>query len=177
MNLDFALPNPKDSRASIEGSWVKKRWWDWNGIAVADAPIVAVSILHVKNRIEWARSEKNKINSLDIRLLLGGYDSIGKDVQVGFSMGDNGPRWRTILDDPEHPPIIAPVRDVLIGKPFLFCASFGTPKIELWGLLIFRDQVVGARNGLWHIKEAYRSSLSPEWLKILTVGRSGWFES
>jgi hypothetical protein len=160
---------------TIEGVWEKKRLWDWNGTITANEPIVAISFLRVGNRVEWARSKKDLTTKLDVRLFLGIFDSDPRDVSVGFSIGLNGPRWRTLLDDSNQPPEISQ-RNIAVGKPFVFCKPFGNPAIELFGLIILRDHVTGARNGVWHIKRIYRESLPKEWLHILAFGRAGWFK-
>jgi hypothetical protein len=172
---EIQIPNCDNSFATLEGTWEKKRNWDWNGTITAEKPIVAVSLLRVGNRIEWSKSEKKPTEKLDIRFLLGIYDSDPKDVQVTFFIGGNGPRWRTLLEDAKQPPEVFSPEKIAIGKPFSFCKPFGSPAIELFGLIILREQVIGARNGLWHIKEIYRESLSEEWLRVLTFGRAGWF--
>ena len=173
--FDIQIPNTTNSIAELVGAWERKRNWDWNGVITAKSPIAAVSFLRVRNRIEWARSQKELTAKLDVRLLLGIYDSDPRDVSVGFSIGVNGPRWRTLLGDPNEPPEISKI-NITIGKPFVFCKSFGTPAIELFGLVILREQVVGARNGLWHIKGEFANVLPSEWFSILTNGRVGWFK-
>lgn len=170
--FEIQIQNSKDSSAKIEGKWEKKRNWDWNGKIIANESIVAVSFLRVGNRIEWARSEKQSTPELDIRLLLGIFDADPKDVQVVFSIGTNGPRWRTFLENPDRPPEI-PDQTVVIGKPFSFCKSFGTPAIELFGLVILREQAVCARNGHWHIKKEYKEFLPEDCFHILSHGRTG----
>lgn len=172
--FEIEIPNATNSFAKLEGKWERKRNWDWNGIIIADKPIIAISFLRVGNRIEWARSQKQSASELDARLLLGIFDSDPKDVQVVFSFGANGPRWRTVLDDSNQPPDISN-RAVAIGKSFAFCKSFGTPAIELFGLVIFREQAVCARNGLWHIKKEYKDLLPDDCIHILSYGRAGRF--
>jgi hypothetical protein len=169
----------KNSFVAVESAWERKRlgFWDCHGEIVGNEPIVAVSIMRIGNRVEWARSGKGSTTKLDVRLLLGMYDSNPKDVQVTFFIGGNGPRWRTLLDDPEQPPEIFIHKKIAIGTPFAFCKPFGNPAIELFGLILLREQVIGARNGLWHVKKVYRDSLPDGRLQILTFGRSGFFET
>ena len=174
--FEIQIPNPNNSFAKLDGKWERKRNWDWNGTIGANEPIVAISFLRVGNRIEWARSQKQLTPKLDIRLLLGIFDSDPKDVSVGFSIGENGPRWRTLLDNPNQPPEI-PQQTIAIGKPFTFCEPFGSPAIELFGLVILREQAVCARNGLWHIKKEYKNILSDDCFYILSYGRAGRFNS
>jgi len=80
----------------------------------------------------------------------------------------------TLLDDPDRPPEPSKSCSVPIGRVFPFCEPFGTPKIHLFGLLLLRDQVVGARNGLWHLKPEFRDKLPSEWAHILSYGRTGF---
>ena len=177
MNFDIQIVNSPNSFADIEGTWEeRKRYWNWNGTITAKEPIVAISLMRVGNRIVWARSGKNLTAKLDVRFCLGIFDSDPKDVQTIFCVGGNGgPRWRTMLEKLEVPPEVLLHKKITLGTPFVFCKPFGTPTIELFGLILLREQVIGARNGLWHLKKNYRESLPKEWLQILTAGRAGWF--
>src|SRR5207244_2541522 len=153
MNFDIQIPNPLNSFAEIEGTWKEgnegKRYWNWHGIITAKEPIVAVSFMRVGNRIEWARSGKDLTKEIDVIFGLGTFDSDPKDVQTIFYVGGNGPRWRTLLDDDAKlPPEVFSPSKIVIGKPFSFCKPFGNPAIEFLGLIILREHVIGARNGL-----------------------------
>jgi hypothetical protein len=79
----------KNSFVAVESAWERKRlgFWDCHGEIVGNEPIVAVSIMRIGNRVEWARSGKGSTTKLDVRLLLGMYDSNPKDVQVTFFIG------------------------------------------------------------------------------------------
>lgn len=158
--------------ARIQGSWKQLRYWDWNGQIFADEPIVAVSLLRVGARLEWARSAKGPETVLEARLLLGWHDSSGHDVQVSFSVG-NGPRWRATLADNTKPPRTLEDGPIPLGQPFRFCEPFGLPRIELFCLVLSRNQVIGARNGLWHLKPSLREGVSEMWQAILCRGRAG----
>jgi hypothetical protein len=110
---------------------------------------------------------------LDTRLLLGWYDADGHDVQISFSIGENGPRWRTRLANADAPPKTLDAGSVPLGRLFSFSEPFGTPQIQLFGLVILREQVTGARNGLWHLKESFRDGLPEVWRAMLCYGRAG----
>ena len=167
------IPTPLQHPARLAGSWTRPRYWDWMGHLTAGVPIVAVSLMRVGSHLEWARSEKGPKAELEARLLLGWYDTVGRDVQVSFSLGENGPRHQTLLADPESPPKPAPDASVPVGQLFRFCAPFGAPQIELFGLVLLREQVTGARNGLWHLRPSLREDLPELWREILCYGRAG----
>lgn len=144
------ISSPSNALATLTGSWKRPRYWDWNGKVSANEPIVALCLLQVGARLEWARSEKGPKTTLEARLWLG-FDAPDKaKVCVSFSIGENQVRLWTLLDDADKPPQPPMHYSVPIGRIFPFCQPFGTPKISLFGLVLLRSQVVGARNGLWH---------------------------
>jgi hypothetical protein len=169
----IVIPTPSQRSVRLAGSWKRPRYWDWNGTIAADAAIVAVSLMRVGLHLEWARSEKGPKTELDARLLLGWRDTVGRDVQASFSLGDNGPRTQTLLDDADSPPKTIRDASIPLGRLFTFCEPFGSPQIELFGLVLLREQVTGARNGLWHLKHSLRGGLSDLWQRILCYGRAG----
>jgi len=175
MTLDSVrIPPGSKASATLSGSWQRPRYWDWNGALAGTEPIVGLSLMQIGERLEWARSEKGPKSTLDVRLLLG-FDAPDKsNVYVSFCVGENLTRWRTLLDDPDRPPEPSKSCSVPIGRVFPFCEPFGTPKIHLFGLLLLRDQVVGARNGLWHLKPEFRDKVPNEWAHILSYGRTGF---
>src|SRR5262245_20767335 len=104
-----------------------------------------MSLMRIGPRLESARSEKQSKTEFDTRLLLGWYDAEGHDVQVSFSIGENGPRWRTRVTSADAPPETLDDSSVPLGRLFSFCEPFGAPQIELFGLIIPREQVTGVR--------------------------------
>jgi hypothetical protein len=175
MTLDAVRISPLTKvSATLSGSWKRPRYWDWNGTLTATEPIVALALMQIGERLEWARSEKALKPALDIRLLLA-YDVPDKsDVFVSFCVGENLTRWRTRLENADKPPEPPETSSVPIGRVFPFCEPFGTPKIRLFGLVLLRSQVVGARNGLWHLKPKFRDKVPREWARILSYGRKGF---
>jgi hypothetical protein len=177
MTLDAVrIPPATKVSATLSGSWKRPRYWDWNGTLAATEPIVALALMRIGNRLEWARSEKGPKSTLDVRLLLA-YDAPDKsDVFVSFCVGDNLTRWRTRLDDPDKPPQPPETCSIPIGRVFPFCGPFGIPVIGLFGLVVLRSQVTGARNGLWHLKVPFREQLPSDWAHILSYGRKGFVD-
>lgn len=173
MLTSLVIPQGKDATARITGAWTRPRCWDWRGTISWAEPIVALSMMRVGSHLEWARSEKQLKTELDVRQLLGWYDAAGHDVQASFSIGKNGPRSRTMLANASDPPQTFRELLVPVGRVFSFCQPFGTPQIELFGLVIPREQVTDARNGLWRLKESFRDGLSDAWRTMLCYGRAG----
>jgi hypothetical protein len=168
------IPPSVNTVATLTGSWKRPRYWDWNGTIDASEPIVALSLMRVGTRLEWARSEKGPKTTLNIRLLLG-FDAPDRSkVCVSFSIGANGTRRWTLLSNPDQPPQPSEKCSVPIGHVFPFCNPFGTPEIHLFGLVLLRSQAIGARVGLWHLKPEYCVGLPDTWAHILSHGRSGF---
>src|SRR3954470_15886364 len=94
----LAIPQANDAKAHLAGSWTRPRYWDWRGRISFEKPIVAMSMMRVGSHLAWARSEKQPRTELVVRVLLGWYDADARDVQVSFSIGQNGPRLRTMLN-------------------------------------------------------------------------------
>ena len=130
----------------------------------------------VGDHVEWVRSEKTAHAEMEIRLLLGRYDSKGLDVQACFSVGENSVRSRTMLDDANVLPSVPGTREIRAGQSFAFCAPFGTPEVALYGLVLLRRQAVSARLGIWHLKAEYSSPLPQPWQRVFTYARAGAFE-
>src|SRR6266404_9238909 len=98
-----------------------------------------------------------------VRLLLERYDSGGRDVQVYFGIGGNSVRGRTTLDDASALPDVPETGKFHVGVAFSFCAPFGSPEVQLDGLVVLRRQAVSARCGIWHLKPEYSARMSERW--------------
>src|SRR5205807_353910 len=100
--------------------------------------------LVVGGEIHWVRSEKDVRSPLEIRLLLGRYDTTGRDVQPNFGIGENSVRSRVLLETADDVPDVPPSREVSVGACFPFCKPFGSPPVSIYGLLLLRQQVESA---------------------------------
>jgi hypothetical protein len=172
----LTIPTPLPVTIPVSGAWSQRPPWDWKGSAVGPEPIIAMTFLVIGNHVEWVRSEKTVHTEMEIRLLLGRYDSRGFDVQTCFSVGDNSVRWRTVLEDADALPSVPKTRKITAGRCFAFCAPFGTPEVAFHGLVLLRRQAVPARLGIWHLKPKYSSLLAEPWKKVFTYSRAGAFE-
>jgi hypothetical protein len=155
---------------SVTGQWSRLPKRDWQGSAVCAEPIVGVAILEVDSSTEWCISNRD---DPEVRLTMGLYDKVGLDVQVAFSVGHGGRRWRTLVSSPTYLPSILPSFTVETGRVFTFAAVEGKPQIVLKSLFIARADVKSSRNGVWHIRPELATSLPAPFHKILTYGRSG----
>jgi hypothetical protein len=172
--IDSLLISPSGNAAPmLNGSWTRPRYWDWNGTITASEPIVALCLMQVGTHLEWARSEKGPKTTLELRLLLGFDAPDRSNVCVSFSIGENQTRRWTRLSNPDEPPQPPNKSSIPVGRVFPFCDPFGTPVMHLFGVVLPRSQVVGARNGLWHLKPEYCARLPETWARILSYGRSG----
>lgn len=101
---DLRIRQSGNASITLNGSWTRPRYWDWNGTIAATEPIVALCLMRIGTRLEWSRSEKGPKAVLDVRLLLG-YDAPNKsNVCASFSIGENQTRAWTLLSDPDKPP-------------------------------------------------------------------------
>ncbi|HTA28908.1 MAG TPA: hypothetical protein VK731_00410 [Candidatus Cybelea sp.] len=167
------ISSPSSAAATLTGSWKRLRYWDWNGTISANEPIVAISFLQVGTQLAWVRSGKGPKTSLETRLLLA-FDALDKaNVAVSFGIDETALRRWTLLEDADKPPQPPKQCSVPIGRIFPFCHPFGNPQISLFGLVLLRNQALGARNNVWHLKPEYCAKLPGTWARILSYGRSG----
>src|SRR5881394_3588780 len=112
----LTIRTPSPVTIIVSGAWSQRPPWDWKGSVAAAEPIVAMTFLRVGDHVEWVRSEKTVHAEMEIRLLLGRYDSEGLDVQVCFGVGENSVRWRTLLVDANALPSVPRAREVRAGQ-------------------------------------------------------------
>jgi hypothetical protein len=125
--------------------------------------------------VEWCKSERGCAENLEVRLALLPYCSEGPDVQINFSVGRGGGRWRSVLFSPPAIPAIPDHRELRAGVIERFAEVTGEPSVKLSLLLIARQDVRSARNGLWRIRETLAGSIPDPFRRLLTHGRSGRF--
>jgi hypothetical protein len=172
---DLFIPDSEQPLAALEGSWIRRTNWDWIGKVSTTAPIVAVTFTRVGNVVRWSRSEKGPSMKLRVRLLLGRYDNAGRDVAASFSIGEGQTQTRTMLPSEDIVPNAPSERTIAVGPVFRFCEPFGEPRVELFGILIFREQVIGARNGLWRLKPPFCAGMPEPFARLMSYGRRGRF--
>jgi hypothetical protein len=159
--------------ATLEGGWSPLPHRDWRGVAAAAEPLVAVAFLDCGTVVQWGKSERGSAEKLEVRLALLPYDAEGLDVQVNFSVGQGGGRWRSVLAPSGCVSVIPDRRELRTGVIERFAELTGEPRVELSMLLIGRRDVRSARNGLWRLREALADSIPEPFRRILTYGRTG----
>ena len=90
----LTIPTPSPVTITVSGAWSQRPPWDWKGNVVAPEPVIALTFLRVGGHVEWVKSEKTVHDVMAVRLLIGRYDSGGRDVQVYFGIGGNSVRGR-----------------------------------------------------------------------------------
>ena len=145
----------------------------WRGVATAGEPLVAIAFLQCGNVVQWYRSERGSAEKLELKFALLPYDAAGLDVQVNFSVGQGGGTWRSIVATHECVPVISDRREMQTGIIERFAEILGNPPVELSVLLIAREDVRSARNGLWRVRNQSANSILEPFQRILTYGRSG----
>lgn len=167
---------PAVVEVTAAGEWMPAPKRDWRGLIQSTESVVAVSFLKAGSHVEWCKSDRGSLAGLEVTVMLGNYDNLGLDVQVNFSIGNKGPRWRTLVESASYLPKLLVTRGFLTGRLVDFATVAGRPTIELSALFIARKDVKVGRNGLWHLRKEL-VNFSPESLRnVLTYGRSGGFE-
>ena len=157
----------------LAGVWSPAAIRDWRGKAFASEPIVAVSFAIRNGLASWCKSERGNLDSQGVRLLLGNFDSAGRDVQVAFEIGDGQVRTRTLVASPEYRPEIDTSRRIKTGDITSFCTLSGDPAVQLRVLFLAASDVEVGRNGLWHLRSRLVDHIPESFRALLAHGRAG----
>lgn len=158
---------------TVDGDWSPLSKRDWRGRANADEALVAVAFLCVDGHVAWAKSDRQSIDGLAVRLGLYHYDSTGRDVQIAFSIGRGDRRSRSNVLSPNYMPDVIAPRQFQTGVIQPFAALDGDPMIQLFALFLARSNVRSLRNGLWRVRNDLTNSLPDAFRDMLTYGRTG----
>jgi len=153
---EAVLPGLSRIQVSISGAWLPLPKRDWKGHAACSEPFVGVAILESPASAEWCISVRD---DSEVRLAIFPYDQDGLDVEVTFSLGQGGRRWRTWVCSPTYFPVIRSSLVIETGRVVTFCTVEGEPQIELKALFVARRDVKSRRNGVWHIRPELADSL------------------
>jgi hypothetical protein len=159
----------------LNGSWSDHVHCDWKGAAMSTAPLVGMSFLQSPQHCEWCKSERGEA-SPEVRLALFPYDDAGLDVQVNFSVGHGGRRWRTLVPSRLYRPELPASRELQTARIFRFATVEGDPPISLFVVFLARDDVESSRSALWRVRERPESGLNEPFRHWLTHGRTGMCE-
>jgi hypothetical protein len=158
---------------TLEGGWAPPPRRDWQGVAAASEPLVAVAFMSCGAVVEWYKSERGSAETLEVRFVLFPYEADGRDVQVNFSVGRGGGRWRSVLASSKVVPVLPDQRELQAGVVERFAEVTGEPRIELSLLLIARRDVRSARNGLWRVRKVLADLIPEPFRRMLSYGRTG----
>lgn len=176
-----ATPKAKRQPATVEmtvtGAWLAAPRRDWQGVIQASEAVVGLSFISIGSHTEWSKSDRGSAEGLEARVMLGNYDRLGLDVQVNFSIGHNGPRWRTLVDSATYLPRLLIPKTFQTGGLIDFAKVEGNPLVELKAIFLARQDVKVGRNGLWHLRKELVEFFPESLRKILTYGRSAAFDS
>ena len=168
---------PVTVEMTVKGEWLPAPRRDWQGVIQASETLVGVSFVCIGSHTEWSKSDRGSAEGLEARVMLGNYDSLGLDVQVNFSIGNNGPRWRTLVESANYFPQILVPKRFPTRHLISFARVEGKPDVELKALFLARRNVRVGRNGLWHLRKELVEFFPESLRKILTYGRAGAFDS
>lgn len=173
--LSLSLLNIPSVEVELSGAWTAKgRQHTWAGKLAALEPIVAINLLRRENRVKWVRSSKRIQNTLDVRISVAG-DANTNYYWVSWGIDEGFVQSYQEFVNPEFVPTLPAQLNVTTGKCFQLVPAFGDPVVELWALVLLRDQVKCARKGLWHLRNKFRDGVPEPWLRMLTYGRTGTF--
>jgi hypothetical protein len=174
MNLaGITFPCLMSVAVTLKGGSSSLPYYVWRGVMSAKEPLVAVAIMECGTTVEWCKSERGSAENLEVRLALLPFCSEGPDVQINFSVGRGGGRWRSVLSSPDAMAAIPDHRELRAGVIERFAEVTGEPSVKLSLLLIARQDVRSARNGLWRVREPLTGSIPEPFRRLLTYGRSG----
>ena len=147
---------------------------DWQGTVIADQPIVAISFLLVTGTGigEWCKSERDQ-QPQTVRFALFPHDREDLDVQVNFSVGKAGRRWRTLVPSASYRPSIRNRVVYRTGRIYDFATVDGTPPIQLGVLFIAKSDVSSSRKTLWRVRKKLEHDIPEPYRHWLTYARSG----
>jgi hypothetical protein len=157
---------------TISGRWLDPPNRDWQRLATAPEPIVALVFLKHGKTLEWCKSERARRDSQEVRLALFPYDETGLEIQVNFSTG-GGRLWASVVESPTYKPSIQEVRTVETGKVAKFVTVEGNPVVDLSLMFLASHNVQVGRRGIWHLKPEVVTSMPPRLVTMLTRGRTG----
>ena len=170
---EFCSAALREVDVSISGEWEAGTTRDWRGEARATEPVVAVSFCRRGSKISWCKSERPHPTAQPVRLLLGPYDSSGRDLQVNFSVGRGHVLSRTSVSSHLYRPSISPVPSAPTGRILRFSTVEGSHPVELLTLFLAGSDVKVGRNGLWHLRRNLVDSVPEAYRALLSRGRAG----
>ncbi|MCL2743628.1 MAG: hypothetical protein FWE67_07240 [Planctomycetaceae bacterium] len=158
----------------IYGNWVHKYKGqkNWEGQALSEEPMVAISFLECDNQIEWGRSERNSNKGLGIEINIHKCDNTGLDVRFVHTFNHGYSHHRSEIENENYFPSIF-TGNTTAGKISLFCDFEGNPKLKLYCLFIPSKITKIVRNGIWHIKREYLHLIDDGFIDIFQYGRKG----
>lgn len=158
---------------AVEGKWLPAAPARWRGIARAEDPLVAVSLLQHDEGISWTKSERGVPEGQEIHLALPWFDREGVDVGVRFGTTNGVCSWRTRLPSAEYRPLVADRLTCETGRLFRFALFEGSSPIACWFMFLSARDVRVGRNGLWHLRKPLRPGVSEPLRTLLSYGRTG----
>jgi hypothetical protein len=167
--IQARIPGTKELQVTLTGEMRGHR--SWSGRAVADEPIVGMSILVAGPKGSWVKSAHRE-PELRMDLQLSSYDEGHRDVQIVAGVGGDSVYSRCLLAAKEQALRVEP-GSCRTGGPTLLAVVEGDPRIEIYALFIARADVKFGRNRLWHLRPTLAEAVQEPLRSALTRGRSG----
>ena len=172
--LQFDAESLTSLDIEISGGWhTDGKFHDWIGTATASQPLVGIALLTIGHHTEWCKSSHRSSDiGLPIHLLVRG----NSEDYVTFRVGSSQVQSRVLIEDEAYQPETPPLIRCRSATRIHFAQVMGIPPIALSFVLIARNDVRSARNGLWSIRDHLRVGLDAPWGTLLVRGRSGHLE-
>jgi hypothetical protein len=165
-------PNMENLPVTVSGQWLDGATRNWQGVACASQPLVALIILAHGNVAEWCKSERQSSNAMQLRLALFPYEKSGCAIQVNFFAGNAHQRYASVVESESYKPRIKADQIVHTGQLVRFSIVEGVPRIDLKILLLPQRVVKFGRKALWHPR-SIMTALPEHVGRMLESGRSG----
>lgn len=163
------IPGAKELAIALTGQMMGQR--RWNGSAVAEEPIVAMTILAAGRKRTWVKAAQPE-SKISMSLQLSSYDDGHRDVQVAAEVGGDFVYSRSLLAAREQTFRVEP-GSCRTGGPTLLAVIEGAPRIEIYAFFIARSDVKFGRNRLWHLRPTLAEAVEEPLRSVLTRGRTG----
>jgi hypothetical protein len=171
----ISLPGLVPVPAVVSGDWMAhptKGYRDWRGQVTSERPVVGLALLARGESVDWVKSPRQMVGGVEVRLMLGPYDSHFRDVQVSVGIGYSGTGSRMTVPSAEYRPAIE-TGPCKAGQFTLVSRVEGDQRLEFWILLVAKSDIRGSRNGLWRVRDNVVAGIGAPWNRVLTYGRTG----
>ena len=155
---------------AIDGEWDTGSQ-KWKGFARAAEPLVSVLFLTAGTDIDWCKSERGRLEGLEVSVTLYRHDEPGI-FQVNAIAGMAGRRTATQIPPGSRPEIV-PQQGTITGRAQDLAIVKGNPVVIVSLLYVAASDVEIGRKGLWRVRPALADQIDEPLRTILSRDRTG----